>query len=512
MIFGPKRAHVMFIFENFIKDFGIFLVAVIIFLFVRDIQILLDNVFIVVLALFGPISRLIKFIFTRYTIDDERLLVESGWLKKEKLEIPLATISSVDMTQNLLFQLTHVYALQVENAGSIGGDPDGSVKLILGKDDADLAKRLLLAKKMGMPVAGAADAKISGDPEAVNAAETEVSAVTLPQEEPGQTMKASVGEVLTMSVFQINWAVIAVQMIAYVSLLGTFVDDYILTGEQSSTEMLVDFAMGIAPAVIVGMILGAYLVSVIISTVLSVVKYYNFRITNRKDSIRIEYGLFTRKSHTLMKEKISGIKFQQSMIMRTMKKGTLQIFVTGYGGLDENKQEETVLLYPIVEEKKIYNFINWILPGQVEVPEYETAPARGLPYFFLCGRFIFSVILCAGLIAVPMGYTVKIIAAAAGIAVLLIAAGSVIMEYKTSAVASGTSMVTLNYGGYRKHSVMIRREKLEYVEDKASELKRRKQNLSTLSVGVLAPAGMSIHRVRNMDISVFNNVKEKLIY
>ena len=522
MMFGPKRAHVMFIFENFIKDFGIFVIALIIFLVVRDIQILMENVFIVVIALFGPISRLIRYIFTRYTIDDERLLVESGWLKKEKLEIPLATISSVDMTQNILFQLTHVYALQVENAGSIGGDSDGSVKLILGREDAELAKRLLLAKKMktsGMEVAEAgtsagpvADAATSGAPAALNAAETEVSGVTLPQEEKGQTMRASAGEVAAMCVFQIRWIVIAVQMIAYVSLITSYADQYFLGENQNSTEILVDYAMKFAPVAIVGMIVGAYLVSVLLSSVAGFVKYYNFRITNREDSIRIEYGLLTRKSHTLMKEKISGIQFQQSLFMRAMKKGTLQIFVTGYGGLDDNKQEETVLLYPIVEEKKIYQFINWILPGQVEVPEYETAPSRGLPYFFLCGRFIFSVILCAGLVAVPMGHTAKIIAAAAGIVILLIAVGSVIMEYKTSAVAVDKSMVTMNYGGYRKHIVMIKRDKLEYVEDSASELKRRKQNLSTVKVGVLAPAGMSVHSVRNMDISVFNNVKEKLMY
>lgn len=493
MMFGPKRAHVMFIFENFIKDFGIFLAAVIVFLFVRDIQILLDNVFIVVIALFGPISRLIRYIFTRYTIDDERLLVESGWLKKEKLEIPLATISSVDMTQNILFQLTHVYALQIENAGSISGDTDGSVKLILGKEDADLAKKLLLAKKIGAAAAG-------------------FEAETLPQEEPGQTMKASVGEVLTMAVFQIKWVVVAFQMVAYISLLGTYLDQYIFRSEQSSTEMLVDFAMGIAPVMIAGIVVGVYLVSVIISTVLGVVKYHNFRITNREDSVHIEYGLFTRKSHTLMKEKISGVQFQQSLIMRAMKKGTLQIFVTGYGGLDENNQEETVLLYPVVEEKKIYPFLNWILPGQVEVPEYETAPARGLPYFFLCARFIFAVILMAGSILVPGSRALHIWLIGIFAVVLLLTAGSVIMEYKTSAVAAGNSMITMNYGGYRKHIVMIKRDKLEYVEDSASQLKRRHRNLSTLKVGVLAPAGMSIHSVRNMDISVFDDVKNKLIY
>ena len=499
MIFGPKRAHVMFIFENFIKDFGIFLIALVAFLFIRDIQILLDNVFIVVIALFGPISRLIRFFFTRYTIDGERLLVESGWLKKEKLEIPLATISSVDMTQNLLFQLTHVYALQVENAGSIGGDSDGSVKLILGRDDADLAKRLLLSKRMGAAAAETADDMMVPD-------------AALPQEEKSQTMRASAGEVATMCVFQIKWIVIAVQMFAYVGLIAGYADQYFLGENQDSTEMLVEYLVKFAPVAIVGMILGTYLFSVLISAAAGFVKYYNFRVTNREDSLRIEYGLFTRKSHTLMKEKISGIQFQQSLFMRIMKKGTLQIFVTGYGGMDDNKQEETVLLYPIVEEKKIYPFINWILPGQAEMPEYENAPARGLPYFFICVRFIFSVILCVGLIAVPVGGSADIISAIAGVLILLIAVGSVLMEYRTSAVATGESMVTMRYGGYRKHIVMLTRDKLEYVEDSASELKRRRRNLSTLKVGVLAPAGMSSHRVRNVDISVFNNVKEKLNY
>ena len=499
MIFGPKRAHVMFIFENFIKDFGIFLIALVAFLFIRDIQILLDNVFIVIIALFGPISRLIRFFFTKYTIDEERLLVESGWLKKEKLEIPLATISSVDMTQNILFQLTHVYALQVENAGSIGGDSDGSVKLILGKYDADLAKRLLLAKKMGAAAAETADDPMD-------------TGEGLPQEEKGQTMRASAGEVATMCVFQIRWIVIAIQMFAYVSLITSYADQYFLGENQNSTEMLVEYLVKFAPVAIVGMILGAYLLSVLISAAAGFVKYYNFRITNREDSLRIEYGLFTRKSHTLMKEKISGIQFQQSLFMRIMKKGTLQIFVTGYGGMDDNKQEETVLLYPVVEEEKIYSFINWIMPDKVEVPEYETAPARGLPYFFICARFIFSVILCVGLIAAPIGGSADIIAAIAGVLILLIAIGSVLMEYSTSAVATAESMVTMRYGGYRKHIVMLTRDKLEYVEDSASELKRRRRNLSTLKVGVLAPAGMSSHHVRNVDISVFDDVKEKLIY
>ena len=111
-----------------------------------------------------------------------------------------------------------------------------------------------------------------------------------------------------------------------------------------------------------------------------------------------------------------------------------------------------------------------------------------------------------------MGTAANLAAAKTATVIILLATGSVLMEYKTSAVAVDNSMVTMNYGGYRKHIIMIKRDKLEYVEDSASEIKRKKQNLSTIKVGVLAPAGMSEHSVRNMDILAFDDVKEKLIY
>jgi uncharacterized membrane protein YdbT with pleckstrin-like domain len=169
-------------------------------------------------------------------------------------------------------------------------------------------------------------------------------------------------------------------------------------------------------------------------------------------------------------------------------------------------------LYPIVEEKKIYQFLNWLMPGEVTEPEYEAAPARGLPYFFICARFTFAVILLAACSVASVGSVIDVWLIGIAAIILLLVTGSVFMEYKTSAVAAGESVVTMSYGGYRKHIVIINRDKLEYVEDSASQLKRRKRNLSTLKVGVLAPARMSWHRVRNIDISVFDKVKDKLIY
>lgn len=497
MRFGPKRAHVMFIFEHFIKDFGLFLLAVIMFLFVRDVQILLDNAFLVAVALFGPAARLIKFIFTRYSISDEALLIESGWLKKQRQEVPLEKISTVDFTQNLLFQAAGVYTVQVETAAGIGSVEDGAVRMVLGKADALCVKDILLKKESG------------AEPEALG---SDGMPAIKPAADTGKTIRASAGELMAMCFLQIKWIIVAIQIGVYLLFIIGFADQYIMSGDRSSAEMLFDLAAGFAPLVLLWILIALYIISVMISALAGMVKYYNFRVTDRGDSLFIEYGLLTRKTHTIMKEKISGISFRQSLIMRIMKAGTLQVFVAGYGGIEDADQEETVLLYPMIKEARISSFVNEILAEDVNSCNYEKAPVRGLPYFFLCGRFIVSILLMVILCLVPLGESLHTAAVVLGAVIVLLAAGSVVMEQRLSAIAVNDSMVTMCYGGYTKNTVMLKQDKIEFAGESASEIKRKKRNLCSINVGVLAPMGVSAHKVRNMELEVFDSVKDKLTY
>ncbi len=84
MRFGPERGHFLFIFEHFFRDFGLLLGAGILYLLLRDTEILWQNSMLLILVLFAPVKRLIQYLCTRYSVDDKSFYVESGWLKAQK--------------------------------------------------------------------------------------------------------------------------------------------------------------------------------------------------------------------------------------------------------------------------------------------------------------------------------------------------------------------------------------------------------------------------------------------
>lgn len=128
MKFGPRRGHVMAIFERFFRDFGLLLAALVLCLFLGDFQLLLENGNLVGLVLIAPVLRLIQYLTTRYSIAGERLIIESGLFQKKRRELPLANITTVDFTQSLIFQMAGVYAVHVDTNSSIGSGDSGQVK------------------------------------------------------------------------------------------------------------------------------------------------------------------------------------------------------------------------------------------------------------------------------------------------------------------------------------------------------------------------------------------------
>lgn len=494
MTFGPKRGHFMFIFERFFRDFGLLLAALILSLILRDPQILFDNSALVFLVLFAPVSRLIRYFCTYYTIDDKRLLVESGWINKKKQEVPIANITTVDFTQNFFFQLARVYRLNVETASSIGNGPSGTVRLVLKDRDAVFVKKLLLAKQED------------------ERGEWEGSDTRISEEADGNTIMASAGEILLMGLLR-SKVFIAAQVLVYgsmaISLFGKLILDKNLDGEKVMTDYLSRIT---GPLLVLALILAFYLISLGISLTLSCVKYYGFRVTDRESSIFIEYGLLTKKTHTLMKDKISGVSYRQPLLMRVFRRGTLEIFAAGYGGLDDNNQAERAVLYPILRAEKLEPFLARFLPEIEEKEPVRRADPKAFPYFFLCARFSCALAFAAGVLAVPQEVkAVKIGLAAGSAALLLLVIGSVILEYANSALSGNETIVVLVNGGYTKHTVMLKTDKVEFIEDRASMRKRRNKHLSSVRLGLLSERDRQ-HLVRNMDRSVFEHIRQRLIY
>lgn len=149
MTFGPQRGHIACIFENFFKDFGLLILAIVIGLIQGNMDLIWENLGVLVIVLMGPISRIVFYLNTRYTVDEEKLLIQSGWLKKNTLEVPLSTITTVDFTQNIFHQIFGVYRLNIDNNSNISNS-NTKIHMTLSKSDAEMVKHLLMKGREGL--------------------------------------------------------------------------------------------------------------------------------------------------------------------------------------------------------------------------------------------------------------------------------------------------------------------------------------------------------------------------
>lgn len=487
MTFGPKRGHVLFIFENFFKDFGLLFVALFIGLLRRDMSIIYENAAVMVIVLMGPVGRTVQYLCTRYSVDGERLLVESGWLKKQKLEIPLATITTVDLSQNILHQIFGAYRLNVDNASNMSGDAT-QVRMTFGREDAFAVRELLIAGRKGLDGFNLAD----------EAAETE---------EAGKTVYIKVSDLLLMGALQSKGVFLAELFGAVSTVFALFNLSDALLGEE--TERLV-VQWGVLKMILLLLAI-VFLLAVICGMIGNLIRHYGFHVSDNGQAIKIEYGLLTKKRYTIQKNRISGFSYQQSLFMRLCHLGTLQLFAIGYGGAGGQEASEEPILFPLIREERVRPVITEILPEMEESQVYHHASKGSLRYFFYGLGFVIALGMMGLSIwlsqTVPHCQNVWII----GLLILAYSVCGRTLEYRHAAMYAGEQNFSMVSGGFKTETVFVKTSHMENVETKTSIWKEKK-GIVTVTAGYIAPLTSAHMVVKNMPEAAFEEARERLIY
>jgi putative membrane protein len=502
--FGPKRSHPLIIFNNFFKSFGLLIALLAFCLFIGDFSMLYDNLALPVIVLVGPITRLFNYLFTQYTIDDEKLFIEKGLFNRQKIELPLNTITSVDFSQSILFQATGIYLVNVENSASLQSNQT-KVQFALKSASALEAKSFLLGKQN--------EGKQQVDEEGLPIGNTLQNDETILSRRA-----ASFGEIILLGLLQAK-ALVIFQVLSVAAVVITFGSQLFFKENIDGDQYLLDWFLNLKGLqVIIIAVVVLYVAGILVSVFMSSLKYFGFCVTNRSDSVFVEYGLLTRKTHTIMKNKISGVNYKQPFLMKPFNMGTLYVFVAGFSLEDDNAPKDA-MLFPLMRRHELQPFLEQHIPGITVQPEYHTPEKKALPYFFICPRFVFSVLFLAACVAI--GYfqgapAAPIIAFSeylwmVGLAVLVFTICSVILEYRHTGIYSGDENVSLTYGGYTQSEVTLLTAKVESIREHAS-LSKKSKNITSVLVSIMAAPTYANHRVRNVSLGDFRLMESILKY
>ena len=318
------------------------------------------------LSLFSLIGSVIEFIYFRFYIQENDLIIKSGFFTKKTITLPLNKIQAVHVEQTLLHNLLNAARLSFDSAGS----EKLEVKIhAINKREAEDFKRFILHSRND---------------------DVSAEALAVPPEQVLVRLDAK--DLFKLSISANHLEALVLMLAFFLSMIEQLKD--IFNAEYSKFMNWV-YQLNRSPlsALLAGLI-AALAVSVIVSTVRVLIKYFDFRISRTEKGFFIHTGLLNIQEKMVPFSKIQFISWKANWIRRQMKLYLLNFHAVGY---DDIKDKLRVRV-PVTNESMIPVLLEQyhpLLPTENITP-YRIHPAYVARRILLTGLLPAAIIILAG--------------------------------------------------------------------------------------------------------------------
>ena len=469
-------------------------------------------------ALFGifvvPViaMSLVRFFTFRYWMGEHELVIREGVLTRNERHVPYTRIQNIDTSQNPIHRLFRVAEVRIETAG--GQEPEANMKVLSLDAVEELRGQVFRQKRLavmegaagsegageeragekgvGAAVEGAG-ASLSGlpgtaDPAAARSADP--LAVPLQQERRHGVLSLGLrdlavygfisnrGMALVAAAFGLWWQA------SYMGLVPgpwSYAQDSWSDVARWSEDLSRDLLSRVmpdylaSPAVMisswVGLILAALTLLRVFSVAWAVIKFHGFTLTRAGDDLRTSYGLFTRISATVPRNRVQLIQIRRSLLHRWFGRAEVRVETAGAGGSEEDGEGPDVnrqLIAPLVRMDQLPAVLREIQPEiELEGLDWQALAPKGLRRV-MRRRFFFALVPLA-----PAIYGLGWQAIPVWVAVTALLLGTAPPAYRRMNWAVGEQFVAYRSGWWSRRVLAARFSKVQVVELTQSPIDRR---------------------------------------
>lgn len=437
-LFVRQRGSIMILFEKLTQL--PLLIGTILFTLFAGASLDFDLVFPAIIIGLSPFMQLIKYFFTYYSIIDEQLIVESGLFNKKRIEIPLRSITTVDLTQNIFFQIFKSYKIKVDNGSQTKEAVNkAEVQFALKSDLALKFKTLVENEKIADFIDGhdkiSNDEMLSDNGQIYNdthtdnenenaykneAAKTSSNTYTDNKDQREELSRAA--KIVESNPFDFvrlgaleSKFIYLLSIIPLISFGSLFLGGTgIIPSEETIGRTLESLFESFPVYIIIFVVFATLFVAgFVFSIIRSITTFFGFKLTGDSNKVHIEYGLITKRKYTLLKEKITGIVLRQNILMRFFKQYQMEVIVIGYGDKSDQEIKQEPILFPIANKAKVKEIVENILPDfkgsyycekrdfdntQIKSPGTDKKAIRY--FFYNFGIIITTILFALGIIIV----------------------------------------------------------------------------------------------------------------
>lgn len=251
----------------------------------------------VVLALVITIGSVLSWLFFRYQINSDSVLIRSGVIKKKQLDINFDRIQGINTTQNPVYRFLNLVTVTFDTAGSSGSE--GNLPAVSREFARDLRER----------IGGTRSSRTLAN-------EPEIDSI-----EPFLTLdwRDMVRIGLSDRRALIVFALIGPLMDQMEDKIQPIIEEAIQTVTFGAER--VGLTNGILIAI--GFLGALFLLFAIISIGAAFLRYHNFRLYLDGHTLRSTGGLLTRHEHSIDLQKIQTLRAQQGIVQNWLNRYTL---------------------------------------------------------------------------------------------------------------------------------------------------------------------------------------------
>lgn len=330
-----------------------------------------------VIVIFGLliISAILSYWYFRFSFNDKRIILHSGFLHKKKLTLGFDRVQEINLEQVVYFRPFGLWTLGLESAGS------AQKEIAIPGLHRTLAKeiKLLYAKQKKNIATNYEDSETRSDSGAIDESSSKKAILRIKFPE-------LIRFGLMHNVF-IYLAAIAGTLMGQSEAFRRTMFSWI----ESSTfvSFILDYvshlSANIAMVVFAGIVAIAIVFIYAISIGLASIKFWDYTLYASADRYQFNAGLLKRVSKSFKLHKLQSIRVKQSIIARILRRHTLEIFQTNEYRGAQNVQS-TGFIVPVLSGEKLQELLRDL---KVEDGEWQYTQ----PIQILWGTLIYGAVL-----------------------------------------------------------------------------------------------------------------------
>ena len=302
-----------------------------------------------VFALLSTIGAILNWLRFRFCVNNNKVLVRSGVLKREELTVEFGRIQNISIREPIYMRPFGLTLLSIDTAGS------GQKEIVLGGISKNVALQLretiLATTKAGAP-APLEEIEDSDDKSLL------------------LSRNAKDIVIYGLTVNFILWVVVAVGAFFGASGVAenffTWLANYI---QIEDVMAAVERAGGMIGAVLIVILVSLlmFLLLPLISVAGALVRHYGYRLRVEGETYRKTCGLLTRHDESMKRHKIQAMVLKQNFVARFFKRTNMQLRIASAGSGIESGQlptgPKTTFLIPALNDDELTELVPEFLPG-----------------------------------------------------------------------------------------------------------------------------------------------------